>query len=390
MASSDIYLDNNATTFLLPEVRHAMNAALNMDLGNPSSAHNAGHTARVLLRRARGHVAGLMKVEPEQIVFTSGGTEANVAVLLSLLRQTPKRRLVTTTIEHSSIIQSAKLLETEGVEVVWLSPSTDGEINPAEVEHVLRDGENSFVSIQWVNNETGVLQDIEAMSRVCHSYGALLHTDAAQALGKIPLQNISDTDFVTVTAHKLHGPKGVGALWVKNPGSISPLLQGGAQEKSIRPGTENLLGVVGFGTAAENRLKNLDNIMKRLRILRDRFETEIKTALPWIKINGIGAQRVCNTTNIRFCGIDGQGLMAQLDGQGIYCSQSSACNNARLEPSHVLRAMGLTEEEAYESVRFSFSELNNDAEIDRAVESITAISVKLRNIGGVNKAFGEA
>jgi len=375
---------------VIPAVRDAITAALNMGLGNPSSAHSGGRAARVLLHQARVDIAALMGVDPDGLVFTSGGTEANNTVLLSLLRQPKTRRLITTTVEHSSIIQAAEFLETQGVEVVWVRPSTNGEIDPLEIERILNDGKGSLVSIQWVNNETGVIQDVEAFTRICHSHGAVFHTDAAQALGKLPMHIVPSIDLLTVTAHKLHGPKGVGALWIKDRDSIFPLLHGGSQERSIRPGTENLIGVVGFGAAAEHRLKNIDDIMVGIGSLRDRFEAKIQASLPWVKINGADADRICNTTNIRFCGIDGQGLVAQLDGHKVYCSQSSACTNSRPEPSYVLRAMGLSEEQAYESIRFSLSELNNDEEINHAVETIAEIAVRLRKVTGIYGKIAEA
>jgi len=382
MNSKDIYLDNNATTMVIPEVGDAIAAALKMGLGNPSSAHSGGHSARALLHEGRTKVAALMGVDPDGLVFTSGGTEANNTVLLSLLRQPRTRRLITTTVEHSSVIQVAEFLETQGIEVVWIRPDSNGEIDPTGLECMLSDGKESMVSIQWVNNETGVIQDIEAIALACHSHGALFHTDAAQALGKLPLRNVSDIDFVTVTAHKLHGPKGVGALWARDRSLLLPLLHGGSQEESIRPGTENLVGVVGFGAAAAHRLNNIDDVLPELRALRDRFEAKIQAGLPWVKVNGANAKRICNTINIRFPGIDGQGLVAQLDGHKIYCSQSSACTNSRPVPSYVLRAMGLSEDQAYESIRFSFSELNNDDEIDYAVENIVEIAIRLRRITG--------
>ncbi|MCH8135316.1 MAG: aminotransferase class V-fold PLP-dependent enzyme, partial [Proteobacteria bacterium] len=238
-----------------------------------------------------------------------------------------------------------------------------------------------LVSIQWVNSETGVINPVEEIGQLCRDAGVLFHTDAAQAVGKLEI-DVHDLpiDFLTFTAHKFHGPTGIGILYAMNRNKVAPLIHGGDQEGGLRAGTENLAGIVGTGVAAEIRRKRLTEIQSSLREIRELFENSLIDAFPWIEINGGGQKRVCNTSNMHFCGIDGQALVAQLDVIGIQCSQSSACTNLRPEPSYVLRAMGLTEEEAYASVRFSFGEQNTADEIQAAVVDMTPVIQRLRTI----------
>ena len=377
--SQEVYLDNNATTQPLPEVREAMVEALEKGFGNPSSAHAAGERARDYIRRAREAVAALIGTDPSRIVFTSGGTEANNLVLASVLRGHGDRpRIVTTAVEHSSIPKYCEYLCELGVEVITLPVDRIGRLSLPEVEAAMTP-ETSLVSIQWVNNETGVIQPIAEIGTLCQDRGIPFHTDAAQAVGKLYM-NISTLpiDFLSLTAHKFHGPQGVGALYTRNRRWLTPMFWGGSQEEGVRAGTENVPGIVGMGKAAALRLARLDDIQPYLHGLRDRFEHLVLDMTPETEVNGHRAQRVCNTTNLLFRDIDGEALMAQLDGKGIRCSQSSACTNMRPEPSAVLRAMGLSEDEAYASVRFGVSEQNTIDEIEWAATQIRDICAKLR------------
>ena len=377
MVPNEIYLDNNATTRPLPEVRQALLHALDATFGDPSSDHSAGERARTALRTSRASVAALLGVEPETLIFTSGTTESNNLVLASALTRASatqqsgtRPRLITTSVEHSSVLNVAEHYRQSGIDVVVLPVNSSGHLDLQELEQALTPA-TVLVSIQWANNETGVIQPIAEIGRLCRQHGIVFHTDAAQAVGKIPLQVASlPIDFLSCTAHKLHGPAGIGALYVRNRRTLAPQLHGGPQEHELRPGTENLLGIVGFGVAAAVRQSRFAAVQQHCCTLRDRFESLVQELVPDVTVNGDRAARLDTTTNLCFAGIDGQALVARLDQHGIRCSQSSACTNQRPEPSYVLRAMGLTEAQAYASVRFSVSELNTLAEIETAAAAI--------------------
>ena len=375
-----IYLDNNATSQLLPEVRDAMACAMAADIANPSSPHSAGERARVIIEDARRSLADFLGADAECLTFTSGGTEANNTVLRSVQqrRQTPAR-IVTTAVEHSSVLQTCDRLAFEGVDVVVLGVDGGGRLNLDDLKSSLR-LPTTLVSIQWVNNETGVVQDIEQIAAICQQQQVPLHVDAAQAVGKFPINlGALPVDYLTFSGHKFHGPSGVGAIYARRPGSLRPILFGGDQEHGLRPGTENLIGIAGFGSAAAIRMRQLPRFMTEVSSLRGEFEAAVLARIPSTSVNGNTTHRVCNTTNIRFDGVNGEALVAQLDGHNIYCSMSSACTSSRPEPSRVLRSMGLSESQAYDSIRFSFSELNCPEEIERAVEILAGCCDRLRN-----------
>jgi cysteine desulfurase len=370
----EIYLDNNATTRPLPEVVEAMLEPLRSGFGNPSSAHSAGDRARERLRTAREAVAELIAAEASDVVFAGSGTEANNMVLASVLATSQKTpRIVTTTVEHSSVLRMCEHLESSGVEVVYLPVNGDGCLSLADVEEAVTP-ETGLVSIQWVNNETGVILPVEEIGALCRERGVLLHTDAAQAVGKLKLAvSLLPVDFLSLTAHKFHGPQGVGALCVRDRRRLQPLLHGGDQEAGLRPGTENLPGIVGLGKAAALRAGRLGSVVARLTELRDLFEQDVLSAIPGTKVNGDTSRRICNTTNLRFPEVHGEAMVARLDQVGVLCSQSSACTNQRPEPSYVLRAMGLSEQEAYASIRFSVSELNTKEEVQVAAARVVEV-----------------
>jgi cysteine desulfurase len=377
---AEVYLDNNATTRPLPEVVDAMLGVLSEGFGNPSSAHAGGDRARSAIEHAREAVAALVGADPTKIFFTSGGTEANNLVLTSACRgHQAHRRVITTAVEHSSVLKACEYLATEGIEIAYLAVDRQGRLSLDDLESALSQGAG-LVSIQWVNNETGVIQPIQAILRLCNEASVPLHTDAAQAVGKLRIDiGAVPVDFLTLTAHKFHGPQGVGAIYAKKPKLLSPLLFGGPQEGGIRAGTENVPGIVGVGRAAELRNRRLDAIQAHLIKLRDQFEGAVLSSIPKVEVNGAVENRVCNTSNLLFRDTDGQALVVQLDLRGIRCSQSSACTNRRPEPSYVLRAMGLTEDEAYASVRFSFSEQNAAEEIDYVVAELVQVVTQLRS-----------
>ena len=377
----EVYSDNNATTRPLPEVREAMMGVLGESFGNPSSAHSAGDRVREAMVASREAVAKLVGAEADQIVFMGSGTESNNTVFNSVVQRAPTEkgiRIVTTTVEHSSIVKMNNYLSARGVEVVSVPVDRCGQL----VWDVLDDAvtpNTDLVSVQWVNNETGAILPVERIARLCQSRGVLFHTDAAQAVGKLPV-SVTDlpVDFLTFTAHKFHGPQGVGALYVRTSKGLLPLLWGGPQEGGLRPGTENVPGIIGMGTAVQLRLERLEDVQELMASLRDDFEQLVIAQIPDVEINGDPDMRVCNTTNLLFRDVDGQALVARLDQEGVRCSQSSACTNQRPEPSYVLRAMGLSESEAYASIRFSFSEFNTVEDVDETVVHLARLCEQLR------------
>jgi len=379
----EIYFDNNATTQALPEVIEAVKGVPGSEFGNPSSAHSTGNRARYYLNWSREQVGNLIGSDPVQVIFTGSGTEANSLVLYSCLQSNPAKKLLTTPVEHSSILKLAQGLSANGDEVIWLDVDEMGHLDLDVLQSKIT-SETALVSIQWVNNETGVIQPIREISEICKQKGVLLHVDAAQAVGKIKIniQNYS-IDFLTFTGHKIHGPQGVGGLYAKDLNLIKPLILGGPQEFGLRAGTENLPGIVGMGKAAELRKESFTKATKVMLDVRDFFESELFKKIPNVKINGDVNHRICNTSNVLFNGIDGQALVARLDHDGIRCSQSSACTNQRPEPSYVLRAMGLSEAQAFSSVRFSFSELNETEEVSMAIASISNHVRKLQEFQGM-------
>ena len=371
MSTMRVYLDNNATSEPLPEVTAAVSESLTDHWGNPSSDHGRGERARANLREARECVAQLAGVAAENIVFTSGGTESNqLAFRLALARAGTGNtlRLAVSAVEHSSVMRLAERHAEGEDQVSFVGVDSNGVVDLEAVERDLREGID-LLSVQWANSETGVLQPIAEIAAMCLEQGALFHVDAAQAIGRLPISGDEVLpDFMSWSGHKLHAPKGIGALAVGSAVGVGRVE--GAQEQGLRTGTENTPGISGFGAASKVRANQLEEIIGHMAQLRDRFEQGILDACPDVRVNGEGASRVCNTTNLFFPGIRGQGLVARLELAGIDCSQTSACLRARPEPSYVLCAMGLSEDEAYGSIRFSVSVLNTVEEIDAAAEAV--------------------
>jgi len=368
----EIYFDNNATTKPLPEVRDKVLEVLGDNFGNPSSLHSTGERARNYLNNARESVSRLVgSQKPSNIIFTSSGTEANNLALYSCIKEHRDHcRIITTRIEHSSIRKMCSFLEINDVDIYYLSVDALGRIRLEELEKAL-ETQTDLVSIQWVNNETGVVQDMERILDICKSKDVLFHTDAAQALGKIKFR-VEDLpiDFLTFAGHKFHSPQGCGGIYARDKFRLHPILFGGFQEEGFRPGTENLPGIVGMGKAAEIRIDNIDKVIHDLSELRDGFESKILDFIPGSKINGDSVNRVCNTTNIMLGRIDGRKLVKMLDERGMRCSQSSACTNFDPSPSYVLKALGLDDDQAYSSIRFSFGVENTIDEIEDAVNIV--------------------
>lgn len=373
---STIYLDNNATTRALPTVVEAVVGVLSDNFANPSSPHGRGAYGKRLLSIAREQVAMLLGCDSDAVTFTSGATESNNAVIAMARRA--GLRVVCSAGDHASILETAlrSALDDTATSVIGLDRR--GLVDLAELKAVLADDRPSLVALHWVNSETGVIQPVEQIAEIGRRHDAVLLFDAAQAVGRITIDMSGlDADYLTFSGHKVHAPQGTGVLLTRAGVTPPVLLLGGGQERGCRAGTENLPGIVGLGVACEERRRNAAAAVARMETLRDRFEAAVLAELDDVLVNG-SAARVVNTSNLRFAGVDGQALVAQLDRAGIACSQASACSSQRPEPSAMLRAMGLSEEEAFQSVRFSFSIMNTDDEVDRAVDLLDSIVQRLR------------
>jgi cysteine desulfurase len=374
-----IYLDNNATTQLYPAVIEEMLPFLTKYYGNPSSGYGFAATARKAINLARERLAALLGCQATEIIFTSGGTESNNAVINSALQLDLRgKRVVTSSVEHSAVLRPCQDLAKRGCDVTFLGVDKHGNLDLAELEAAIRPG-TPLVSIMWANNETGVVFPIEKIAEICREKRVLFHTDAVQATGKIPMRlHDSPINFLSLSAHKFHGPKGVGALYVSRQTSFSPLIAGGGQENGRRGGTENVASIVGLGKAAEVALKYLAEGKCNVRSMRDRFEKSVLETVNGASINGAGATRLPNTSSLLFEGIESSSALLLLARQGICCSAGSACRTGSQEASHVLRAMNPGSDGARRSLRFSFGRFNTDAQIDRAIEVVPKVIDKLR------------
>jgi cysteine desulfurase len=380
MAESEIiYLDNNATTQLDPAVMEEMLPFLTKYYGNPSSGYGFAATARNAINLARERLAALLGCEPTEIIFTSGGTESNNAVINSAVQFEPRgQHLITSAVEHSAVLRPCQDLEKVGCNVTFLGVDQHGNLDLTELEGAIRP-QTGLVSIMWANNETGVVFPIEKIADICREKGALFHTDAVQAIGKMPMR-LRDTaiNFLSLSAHKFHGPKGVGALYVNGRTKFNPLIAGGGQENGRRGGTENVASIVGLGKAAELALRYLAEGKCDIRSMRDRFEKSVLETISGASVNGTGVTRLSNTSSLSFEGIESSAALLLLDRQGICCSAGSACRTGSQEASHVLRAMNSSGDGARRSLRFSLGRFNTDAEIDRAIEVVPKVIEKLR------------
>jgi cysteine desulfurase len=380
-----IYFDNNATTQVDPEVLQQMLPFLQDQYGNPSSVYSFGKKAAKAVNIAREQIADLLRCEPSEIVFTSCGTESdNSAIQSALLIDPDRKHLVTSRVEHSAVVKHAEALARRGYEVTWLDVDSEGLIDLDELERAIRD-DTAIVSLMWANNETGVLFPIEEAAEICRSKGTVFHTDAVQAVGKIDIDlRRIPINFLSLSGHKLHAPKGVGALYINRKTRFNPYIIGGGQENKKRGGTENTASIVGLGKAAEIASAALRDENTRVKALRDRFEQGILGAVPSVQVNGHRSRRLPNTSNLAIEGIDSEGMLMLLDQKGLCCSAGSACTAGSLEPSHVLRAMGYSTDRARGSLRFSFGRFNSETEIDQALRIIPNAVEKLRSM---NRGF---
>ena len=380
-----IYFDHNATTPVAPSAAEAMSSTLISTFGNPSSVHHFGQQAKKIIDEARSAVAELLVARPSEIVFTSGGTESdNLAIrgIAELAATTNGRRhLITSAIEHDAVLKTVNTLgKRDGWRRTILPANKEGLVSAKHLADVI-DNETSIVSVMYANNEIGTIQPIRELAAIAHDHGALFHTDSVQAAGKIPIDVKSlNIDLLSISAHKFNGPKGIGALWSKRGIRLNPILTGGGHERHRRAGTENVPALAGFAVAAKLAMKTLETGYSTTRILRDRLENLIIEAVPGAAINGNLDLRVPNTTNISFEGVEAESLLIALDLEGVSVSTGSACSSGTLEPSHVLRAMGLSASRGQSSIRFSLGLDNNEAEVDRVVKILPTLVSRLRNL----------
>ena len=377
-----IYFDNNATTPLAPEVFDLMRPYMLEDYGNASSIHWFGQRAKAGVEKAREQVARLLGARTSEIVFTSGGTESDNAAILGIVEaaRADQKHVVTTAIEHPAVLSTARLLEKRGVSVTYVRVGASGVVDPADIAATLRP-ETVLISVMHANNELGTIQPLEEIGRLGRERDIYFHTDAVQSVGKIPVDvEKLGVDLLALSAHKLNGPKGVGALYIRKGTILRPLLHGGHHERDRRPGTENVAGIVGLGAAAEIARGHLATEYERVAALRDRLEAGILSGVPRVSVNGDRAHRLPTTTNLTFDYIEGEGLVIAMDLRGIACSTGSACSSGSLEPSHVLSAIGLTTDRARASLRFSLGRFNTEEDVDAALRILPAVVEQLRAV----------
>jgi cysteine desulfurase len=376
-----IYVDNNATTQVAPEVLEAMTPYFHDLYGNPSSMHTFGGQVAGKLKEAREKVAGLIKAHPEEILFTSCGTESdNTAIRAAIASNPAKRHIVTTRVEHPAIKNLCEYLAENGYRVTYLPVDREGRLNLDQLKESLRD-DTAIVSIMWANNETGVIFPIDDIAQMVREQGIVFHTDAVQAAGKVPI-DVQNTpiDMLSLSGHKIHAPKGIGILYVRKGTKFSPFLIGGHQEKGRRGGTENVASIIGLGKASELAAMHLQKEIKRVQALRDKLENALLEKIPNAMVNGERLHRLPNTTSISFEYVEGEAILLMMNEFGICASSGSACTSGSLEPSHVLRAMGVPFTAAHGSIRFSLSTYNREAEIDLIIEKMPRIIGGLREL----------
>ncbi len=383
MLKDVIYLDNNATSKVAPEVLEAMLPFFSEYYGNASSMHNFGGQVGQHIKKARAQVAKLLNAEPDEIIFTSCGTESDNTAINSAFLTTGKDTLVTTRVEHSAIINSASRAQDNGKNVIWLDVDHDGQIDLVKFEEMIKANAHriAIVSIMYANNETGTIFPMEKIAKIVKDNGLLLLVDAVQIIGKVPVDlKKLPIDFLAMSGHKLHAPKGIGILYVRRGTRFRPFMLGGHQEDNRRAGTENVPYIIGLGKACELAQHTLDNDIPRITAMRDRLQAGLVESIPLIKVNGDINSRLPNTLNISIKNVEGEALLLMLNTFGICASSGSACTSGSLEPSHVLKAMNVSLDYAHGSLRFSFSHYNTEADVDKVLEVLPKIVENLRKM----------
>lgn len=382
-----IYLDNASTTYVSTEVINEMMPCFNTIYGNPGSVHTLGRDAMAIVDRARDRVKDAINAKKaNEIYFTSGGTEADNLAILGVAHANVKKgkHIITSQIEHHAILNACKQLEQEGFEVTYLPVNKEGLVDIAELLHAIKKT-TTLISIMAVNNEVGTIQNIKTIAKIAHDYNILFHTDAVQAIGvmKIDVQDM-EIDLLSMSSHKIHGPKGVGALYVKDGVQIAPLTYGGeSQERGLRAGTENVPGIAGFGKAIEIATRNYITNAKKLKAIREYFIEKLSEKVPYFCVNGHPYQKSNAIVNVSFYGVEGESMLMLLDLAGVYVSTGSACTSKSLLPSHVLKAMGIADDIARGSIRFSFGPNISKSDVDYVVDKIKTVVEKLRAISPI-------
>jgi len=386
-----VYLDFNATTPVEPEVLDAMLPYFSTEFANAASIHTPGQKARAGVETAREQVAALIGARPQEIVFTSGGTESDNHAIFGIVfssftsftsstSSTSSRHIITTAIEHEAVLNACQALEKEGVRVTYLPTDREGQIDLEELRRAIRP-ETLLITIMHANNEIGTVQPLEEIGLIAKEADVYFHTDAVQSAGKIPIDvNAFRLDLLSLSGHKIYAPKGIGALYVRGGTRLRQLLYGGHHQRGFRPGTENVAGIVGLGKAAEIARKSLPEDAQRVSALRDKLQQGLLHRVPQSRLNGGGAPRTPNTTNLVFPGVEGEALLIALDLKGLACSTGAACSSGAVEPSHVLTAIGLPPEEARASLRFSLGRHTTSADIDFAMNVVPAAVAQLREL----------
>ncbi len=374
-----IYLDNNATTQVDEEVKKAAIEAIDI-FGNPSSHYETGRKAKKIIDKARESVAAFINADPEEIIFTSCATESNNAVLRSVAYNNPSGRIITTSIEHPAILSTCSDLQKKGINSVYLKAYEDGRVKISDLEEELKEGD-SLVSAMFANNETGAILPIKEMVRIAHEKGVLFHTDAVQASGKIKI-DVKDlgVDYLSISGHKMYAPKGIGILYIRKGVPFHAYMTGGHQERALRSGTENTPWIAAIGKAAEIAMRDMDEENARIKSLRDRLEEGLLNSIPDSFINGTREFRVPNTFNISFSAIEGEAILYLLDHVGIEISTGSACSSGSLDPSHVLKAMGISIERMHSSIRVSFGKYNTEEDVDYVLKHFPPVIERLRKM----------
>jgi cysteine desulfurase len=377
-----VYLDYNATTPVAPEVLAAMLPYFREEFGNANSIHTFGQHARGAIEQARERVAALLGARSSEIAFTSGGTESNNHAIFGVVGAVPgdRKHVITSVIEHNAVLDVVRELERRGVSATFLPVNREGLVDPEDVRRATRP-ETVLITLMLANNEIGTLEPIEEIGKIAAEKGIILHSDAVQGVGKVPVDvHKLGVHLLSLSAHKLYGPKGVGALYIRKGTMLEPLMYGGHHERDRRPGTENVAGIVGLGAAAELALARLNQDGERIAAMRDRLEKGLLGRVPHASVNGWGAPRTPNTTNVTFPFVEGEAMVIALDLKGIACSTGAACSSGAVEPSQVLTAIGLSREDARATIRFSLGHQTTGEEIDYALETIPPVIERLREL----------
>ena len=383
-----IYLDNAASTPVHSQVLEEMIPFLKEEYGNPSSIHKYGRSSLRAIQNARKQIANLINADPKEILITSGGTESNNTALFGIAHLKKGNHIIISSIEHDAIIEPCNNLAKQGFEITQIPVNDEGLVNPKDIENSISD-KTCLVSIMFANNEVGTIQPIEEISKICHQKNVLFHTDAVQAVGKVELDvKKMEIDLLSISSHKINGPKGVGALYIKNGIEIKPFIHGGGQESGMRSGTENVASIVGFGKACQLAKDNLQSNISHLKKLQNKLVSMVQKEIPKVTFNGHKEQRIPNNAHFTFLGVNGEDLIIKLDENGVAASTGSACSVHVQKESHVLKAMGFSHDQITGSLRLTIGIMNNESEIEKTVEILKNVVKELRSFSPLKEKYG--